>query len=97
MEDTISHLANFMSSFANIILQLDSVDEGYIDSLERIIGTLFIIFPQLYPHQKIAHYFAISRLFISLFFKHASLQTLLSRVGTLFSIFQSLMNQVLFK
>jgi hypothetical protein len=81
LEDTIVHLASFISSFANIIMQLDSVDEGYIENLERVVGTLFIIFPQLYPHQRTAHYYALSRLFIALFAKQGSLKTLLSRVG----------------
>ncbi len=47
LEETVSHLSSFTSSFANIILELDSLEESYIDNLEKMVGTLFMTFPQV--------------------------------------------------
>jgi hypothetical protein len=74
-------MSSFLSSFANILLHLDQIDSLYIDHLARVIGAIFSYFPTLWPKQRIAHYFAISRLFTALYSKQSALQTLLSRVG----------------
>ncbi len=82
MDDTILHLSSFINSFANILLELNDFEDSYLDHLETILGTFFIIFPQLYSVQREKYYLAISRLFISLYSKTSALRSLLSRVGT---------------
>jgi hypothetical protein len=47
LEDTVAHLSSFTASFANIILELDSLDESYMENLERMVGTIFMTFPQV--------------------------------------------------
>lgn len=90
MEDTILHLSSFINSFANILLELKEVEDSYIDHLETILGTFFVIFPQLYSVQRDKYYLAVSRLLVSLYSKVSALRTLLSRVGSfLFSIIDS--------
>jgi len=81
-DEATYHMSSFLSSYANILLHLDQVDSLYIDHLARVIGSIFAYFPTLWPKQRIAHYFAISRLFTALYSKQSALQTLLSRVGT---------------
>ena len=55
-EEIGSHLASFLFSFANIILQLDKFDELFIENLEKVIGALFMSFPQLFEAQRKLHY-----------------------------------------
>lgn len=81
MEDTILHLSSFINSFANILLELKEVEDSYIDHLETILGTFFVIFPQLYSVQRDKYYLAVSRLLVSLYSKVSALRTLLNRVG----------------
>lgn len=83
MEDTISHLPSFMNSFASIILELDDIDESYLDNLERIVGTFFRVYPRLFDYQRQQHYQVFSCLLVSLFSKGSSLQRLLSRISML--------------
>lgn len=79
-EETIEHMPSILAAYANIISELPEVDDTCIDSLERIIGTFFLVYPQLYEHQRYSNYKSIARLFVSLHAKSASLQTLLSRI-----------------
>ena len=81
MDDTIFHLSSFINSFANILLELNEVEDSYIDHLETVIGTFFVIFPQLYVVQREKYYLAVSRLLVSLYSKVSALRTLLSRIG----------------
>jgi hypothetical protein len=80
MDDWHGHLGSLMTSFANIILQLDAIDESYIDAIERTAGFLFMIFPQLHMSQRKSHLIAFSKLLSALFLKK-SLSALLSRIG----------------
>lgn len=79
-EETIEHMPSILAAYANIIGELPEIDDTCIDSLERIIGTFFLVYPQLYEHQRFSNYKALSRLFVSLHSKSSSLQTLLSRI-----------------
>ncbi len=81
MEDTAFHLSSFISSFAKIIEELDSVDETSIEHLERVIGTLFMIFPQLYKPQRKSYYRSMAKLCVALYPKGTSLKVLFSRIG----------------
>jgi DNA-dependent protein kinase catalytic subunit len=80
VEDTISHLPSFIASFANILLELNEVDDVYVDHLENVIGTFFLVYPQLYDVKRWSYYMAISRLFVALYSKGSALQNLLSRI-----------------
>ncbi len=80
VEDTISHLPSFIASFANILLELNEVDDTYVDHLENVIGTFFLVYPQLYDVKRWSYYMAISRLFVALYSKGSALQNLLSRI-----------------
>ena len=75
-------MSSFIGAFANILLQLDTVDEARVDHLERIVAAVFRYFPTLWPKQQQAHYYALSRLLIALYSKGSSLKMLLSRVCT---------------
>jgi DNA-dependent protein kinase catalytic subunit len=79
-EETIEHMPSILGSYANIITELPEVDEVCIDALERILGTFFLVYPQLYELQRFANYRSIARLLLSLHSKGAVLQTLLSRI-----------------
>jgi hypothetical protein len=54
-----------------------------MDYLERIIGVLFLIFPKniLFPKYRTSIYHAMNKLFVALFLKNDSLNTLLSKTG----------------
>lgn len=98
VEDSVSHLPNFITAFANILMELDTSDiaEGgsdevpssssnsmmsYVDHLERLIGTFFIAYPQMYDHQRWPNYIAMTRLFVALYTKAPmALRTLLTRI-----------------
>lgn len=73
-----------MTAFAKIILQLDSVEDSFIDTLERTVGTLFIIFPRLQKPQRESYMSAFSMLLGALHAK-GSLRSLLGRTGLSYS------------
>lgn len=81
MDDTILHLSSFISAFANIMLELKELEDSYIEHLERLIGTFFIIFPQLHLAQREKYFAAVARLLVSLYSKGSTLHNLLSRIG----------------
>ena len=78
--DISSHLGGFISSFADIILQLDSLDDTHIENLEKILGAVFMVYNRLSYYQRVSYHASISRLFIALYSKGSSLQVLLSRI-----------------
>ena len=48
IDDIVHHLPSVLSSFASMLLYLPDIEDSYIDQLESLIGTFFIIYPQLY-------------------------------------------------
>jgi DNA-dependent protein kinase catalytic subunit len=82
MEETVSHLPNFLTAFANIFLELEALDNSYLDHIERLIGTFFLVYPQVYEYQRAPNYEAVSRMFVALYSKGSFLQILLSRIST---------------
>lgn len=81
IEDTIAHLPSFIQAFASVISELSSLDASYIHHLERVLGALFLIFPQLFPAQRENVYAVLGDLLVVLYSKGGALKTLLSRVG----------------
>lgn len=53
-----------------------------MENLERILGTLFLVFPQLFPYQKEFCYSALRNLFLALYGKGTALRDLISRIGS---------------
>lgn len=79
-EETMEHLPNIITAFSNLFFEIEEIDDVYIDNLEKIIGTFFLVYPQLYEYQRIQNYRAITRLFVSLYTKGTMLQKLLSKI-----------------
>lgn len=54
---------------------------SYVDHLERLVGTFFISYPQMYEHQRYPNYLALARLFVALYLKGPmALRVLLTRI-----------------
>eukprot|EP01105_Mastigella_eilhardi_P003802 TRINITY_DN1496_c0_g1_i7.p1 TRINITY_DN1496_c0_g1~~TRINITY_DN1496_c0_g1_i7.p1 ORF type:complete len:3703 (-),score=882.72 TRINITY_DN1496_c0_g1_i7:1157-12265(-) len=79
-DESIIHIASFMNSYSHIIHELPSVEEIQVAQLELLLASLFRVFPHLYPHQRAAHYAALSQLLRALHPKGSALKLLLSRV-----------------
>ncbi|KAG2383043.1 hypothetical protein C9374_005010 [Naegleria lovaniensis] len=82
LEESVSHIPSFLSAFANIILELDIVDSWIMDSLEKISGILFLVYPKqyLFPKYKYANYSAFVKLLIALYMKERALGNFLDRI-----------------
>ncbi|EFC47806.1 DNA dependent protein kinase catalytic subunit [Naegleria gruberi] len=87
LEESVSHIPSFLSAFANIILELDTIDSWILDSLEKISGILFLVYPKqyLFPKYRYANYSAFVKLLIALYLKERALSSFLDRI-----IFQSM-------
>ena len=81
--EAIHHLPSFLNAFANIILQLNHVDETHLDHLEKLTSAVFVYYPQINISRGLVIEYnrALSRLLLGLYSSGAALQALLSRVG----------------
>jgi hypothetical protein len=82
LDETSFHLPSFINGFATTILFMDTVEEVYIDHFEKLVGAVFVFYPQLRWAQKQQYAKALSRLFTALYAKGSALQDLLSRIST---------------
>ncbi|EGG13652.1 DNA-dependent protein kinase subunit [Cavenderia fasciculata] len=80
IEEIVMHLSSFINAFSNILFEINDIEFWYLDPLEQIVGTFFIIYPYLFEKQRDRYYSAINRLFASLYFKGDFLKTLLTRI-----------------
>ncbi|KAL9649605.1 hypothetical protein ABK040_003282 [Willaertia magna] len=82
LEESVSHIPSFLSAFANIILELESVDSWVMDYLEKITGILFLVYPKqyLFPKYKYANYCALVKLLVALYLKRDALNVFLDRI-----------------
>ncbi len=72
-----------------MISEVKELEMTHLENLERIVGTLFLVFPQLFPYQKESCYGVLRNLFVSLYGKGTALRDLFNRIGTSFVLFIS--------
>ena len=79
-DETAHHLHSFISAFAHLMLYMDTIDDVYLDHLEKLISAVFVFYPKLLVKKRQDYNESLSRLFVSLFSKGSALQSLLSRI-----------------
>ena len=81
-DESINHLSSFIDAFASILHHLnqdDDVEDAILEPLEKLMGTLFKLWPRMFRVQRGACRLAVARLFSALFTRGAVLETFLER------------------
>lgn len=68
IEEAVFHIPGFLKTFSNFIKHTSSIEDFYLQKLEKIIGTIFQIFPRIWPHRQELLKPELGRLFASCFF-----------------------------
>ncbi|EGC36942.1 DNA-dependent protein kinase subunit [Dictyostelium purpureum] len=79
IDEITLHLSSFINAFASILYELSELEFWYLDHIEQILETYFIIFPHLFVKSRDRYFKAVNRLISSLFYHGEYLKIILSR------------------
>ncbi|EAL66880.2 DNA-dependent protein kinase subunit [Dictyostelium discoideum AX4] len=79
IDEITLHLSSFINAFACILYELNELEFWYLDHIEQVLETYFIIFPHLFVKSRDRYFKAVNRLISSLFYHGEYLKILLSR------------------
>ncbi|KAK5584232.1 hypothetical protein RB653_005840 [Dictyostelium firmibasis] len=79
IDEITLHLSSFINAFACILYELNELEFWYLDHIEQVLETYFIIFPHLFVKSRDRYFKAANRLISSLFYHGEYLKILLGR------------------
>jgi len=80
IDEITLHLSSFINAFASILFELNELEFWYLDQIEQILETYFIIYPHLFTKSHHRFHMAVNRLISSMYFRGEYLKILLSRI-----------------
>ncbi|KAF2075899.1 hypothetical protein CYY_002790 [Polysphondylium violaceum] len=80
IDEITLHLSSFINAFASILYELNELEFWYLDQIEQVLETYFIIYPHLFVKSHHRFHMAVNRLISSMYFRGEYLKILLSRI-----------------